>query len=42
MGHDQKDLHKFSVAGALVTLGIIFGDIGNFTALRDVGGYQHN
>ncbi len=28
MGHDQKDLHKFSVAGALVTLGIIFGDIG--------------
>ncbi|MCS6796332.1 MAG: KUP/HAK/KT family potassium transporter, partial [Raineya sp.] len=28
MGHNQKDLHKFSVAGALVTLGIIFGDIG--------------
>ena len=28
MGQDHNNLHKFSAAGALVTLGIIFGDIG--------------
>jgi KUP system potassium uptake protein len=28
MGQDHNNLHKLSAAGALVTLGIIFGDIG--------------